>query len=76
MKDYFENKYLGHLALLPEGCPTSKGDELIVKDGAVCKRYVHAQKSAITSDAELVLMTFGGKHFRRLVLQCLGNLGL
>ena len=70
MKDYYENKYLGQQALPPEGCPASMGDELIVKDGIVCKRFVRAQQSAITSDVELVLMTFGGKHFRRIVLLC------
>lgn len=71
MKDYFEKKYLGDLSLTSEGCPASKGDELIVKDGTGCKRYVQAQQNAVTSDVDLVLMTFGGNHFRRLVLLCL-----
>ena len=71
MEDYFDRKYLGELALpLGGSCPASSGDELIVKDGTVCKRYVDAQQKSITSDVDMVLMTFGGKHFRRLAQQC------
>lgn len=70
VKHYFERKYLGKLTVPPGGCPASSGDELIVKDGAVYKQYVEAQLKEITSDVDMVLMTFGGKYFCRLVQQC------
>lgn len=69
MDNYF-NKTL--LETTDSPCRSPVQDEVFEDDGVTCKRFVEAQYKAISSDVDLVLMTFGGNdlNFADIVMQC------
>ncbi|KAL7484086.1 hypothetical protein ACHAWX_000193, partial [Stephanocyclus meneghinianus] len=69
MENYF-NKRL--LETTESPCRSHTQDEVFEDDGVTCKRFVEAQSKAISSDVDLVLMTFGGNdlNFPSIIEQC------